>query len=411
MTKKDNVERSTNKTGLISVLSLSVALYVFFTFRPFFTWFPSPFIFFIPVFLVILIYSWILVENNTLVITKKRLFVSLSILFFAVYIGTPLFSSSFNLFVLLKFVILLILSFFPVVIFRQAFLILRKLMIVFSVASIVLFLLLLFNINLPYYKIPGFTTVMENTNHFYRLYGIVVSSTNTVWPLYGFNIARMCGPFLEPGHFAIYLGLILSLEKYLSNKINPFLVIAGFLTFSPAFIFILTLIVAYDILFNKQVKLLVNLSIATIVVFSVVITSPIVRDAIYYMAIGRNFDNVDGNILDERSSSNAQRAYKAFIQTNDAWIGVGVEKSNEKGMLADYRGFVFANGIIGIILSLSLSLQLFFGMNKKSAFLLFPIFLIVFSHRSWMFYNTYIYAFMLMASIFSENKKHIIYRK
>ena len=52
----------------------------------------------------------------------------------------------------------------------------------------------------------------------------------------GGGLERICGVFAEPGHFGIYLGLMLAIEKFnFYEKRNLLLLITGFLTFSTAF--------------------------------------------------------------------------------------------------------------------------------------------------------------------------------
>lgn len=370
-----------------------VSFYLFMSIVPFPMWiFPKSLIYFISlVSLVGLFVFWGV--KRKLVITHFTLSVAVGLLVFLFYTTLPLFGRSFDWPTLLRFAPFLPMIFFMPKILFYAFLYFRKLNIVVAGFAIIIFFLLLVGIDLPYYKIDGFSLPMERGNDYYRLYGIVVSSTNTVYEIFGLTIARACGPYQEPGHFGIYLGIVLSIEKLLFEKVSKLPVIAGFLTFSPAFLAILLLIIAYDVILKRRFKFLLGLTGGLIFLFSVILVDSTMREVVYYLAIGRNFTSIEQAALDERAGNKALSGYKNFVDTNKVYTGMGVDWVNENyGVLSDFRGYIFRLGIIGFALSIILLLIIiFYKFNSHIVFLLLPIAILIHAHRFWMFTAPYIY--------------------
>lgn len=335
--------------------------------------------------------------KKELVINKYNITLFFVLMLFLLFMTLPLFGRQFDWPPLLRFSSFPLLLFFPNRIHYLIYTYFRKLIIFTSGFAIIIFFLLLVGIELPYYKVDGFTEPMQFGDHFYRIYGVVVSSTNTVYEISGLSIARACGPFLEPGHFAIYIGIVLSIERVLYGKISKLPLIAGFLTFSPAFVAILFFIMVYDIVFRKNFKLLFLVSTFVFLLFGVIIANETMRNAIYYIAIGRNFSSVEDVTLDHRTSQRVLSAYNRFVHSDDFYTGMGVDWVNEKyGILSDFRGFIFRLGLIGFLLSILLLSVIFYGGRKKLLFLLIPIAILIHAHRFWMFTAPYIYLLMLL---------------
>lgn len=359
-------------------------------------------------FLLLFVLSLKLFNEGKISINKYNLLIFFSLVFFYLYLILPITENTFDKGSLLRFA-----SFFPLVFFSkkihyEIFKYFRTIIIISSIFGILIFFLLLIGVDLPYYKIDGFSIPMQRNNDYYRLYGLVVSSTNTVYNFMGVNIARVCGPFQEPGHFAIFIGIVLSIEKFLWNKTSLLLVIAGFLTFSPAFIAIFALIISYDILLGKRFKLLLGLIFSFAILFGVIIQNQKVKDALYYISIGRNFSNIEEASLDSRTGEKALRAYNSFSKTKAIWTGKGEEWVNERyGVLSDYRGFVFRFGLLGLFLSVLLSVVILTRAKKQVLFFFFPILVLIHAHRFWMFLGPYIYILFLIgiSSYFYINEK------
>lgn len=394
-------------TGPIAVLAILIAVYILLSMRPFFTWevLLHPILSFAPVVLFIYLYSLLLFLNNALVISSSRLVIAILLFILMTYLSMPFFGHSLNLMTTIRFLPLLCLVFLPNIVLYRSFIYFHKLMVFFSVASILLFTALVVKIDLPHFIVPGFTLVTERTGDFYKIYGVVASSTNTVYNVSGLTFARVLGPFLEPGHFAIYLGLTLLTERYLFNTTNKYIVIAGLLTFSPAFIFTGGLILVYSLIIERKLKTLMAvfaLSLASLVAIS----DENIRNEVYYLTIGRNFEDVaTDEYLDNRTSSSGLAAYEQLKQTPEYWVGLGIKELEDTGILSDYRGFIFKFGILGMTLLTLLLQAILFQFDKKSIILYLPMVLLILAHRAWMFETPQIYALLLITGLIAKGNK------
>ncbi|MGX1753729.1 hypothetical protein [Sphingobacterium sp. NPDC055346] len=390
---------SINK-NLGTIASYLWTIFLFLSFHPFILWIVWPGLVTFPVYISIYILTLLLLSRKELVFTHKRVFLFVIILAFAFQITLPIFTSNLDIGKLMSLMTFSLFTFYPNSVYLQVFNRFRKLMILFAISSIVLFVLLLLNIDLPYYRIEGFTLPMAGGDY-YRLYGFIVSSTNTLYNFGGLTFARACGPFLEPGHFGIYLGLVLCGEKILIGKTNLWLNIAGFFTFSPAFILIFLLLIFYDFIVLKQFK---NLKVYLIILLSIVILilniSPEMRENIWYLAVDRNVESEGDSVWDDRSDQNARVLYDKLSKTPEIIVGKGTEFLADIGMLSDLRGFILKHGLLGLFLSFLICIVILSRAKKLSQLWIYlPVIVLVFSHRSWMFEAAYIY--MLISIIIS----------
>lgn len=353
-------------------------------------------------FLSIFLITNILYVNKELVFSKNRILLFFFLFTYLCVISLPLFGHSFEWGRIFHFAALFPIIFFPNLILYNIFKFFRKLLIFFSFFSIILFILILIGIKLPYYKIEGFTLPMQTNHDYYRLYGFIVSSTNTLWQYHGIIIARACGPFLEPGHFGIYIGIIISLEKILYNKINKILLITGFLTFSPAFLIILFFIEIYNFFILHKTKLLKYFFYATLVILSfTILVGSAFRQKIWHIAVERHLDKG----LNSRLLEKTLIAYNEFIKTSDIITGIGLKNLEGIGVMSDFRGLIFKFGLIGLILTLLICFSILIRSKFKQLFLIVPIILLIYLHRSWMFEGPYMYIFILFFTLDFEPQK------
>lgn len=395
-------------TGPIAMLAILGAIYLLLTMRPFFVWevVLHPIVLFTPVGFLIYLYSLILYLNNSLVITSSRLIINIILFIFVIYNSLPIFGHSIEVVKIIRFLPLFCITLFPTTIFYRLFNYFHKFIKLFCYIAVLLFFLILLNINLPHAIIPGFTTVLQKSGDNYLLYGLVVSSTNTIYHFSGFTFARVMGPFLEPGHFAIYLGLTLLAERYLYNTTSKIMVTAGLLTFSPAFIFSFLLIIIYTLVIEGKIKTLVSVVLISMLSLSLVSNDKI-REEIYYLTIGRNFDGIsEDEYLDNRTSSNALNIYEQFSETPNYWVGQPENLLDDMMILSDYRGLIYSSGYLGLILLMLTLLSQFKQFDKRSLLLFLPIVILILAHRSWMFQSPYVFLFLiLVGSIAKKNKK------
>lgn len=398
MTIESQIEKLASNVGVIAL---------FISLNPFLLWIVWPGFINIPTFIAVVGVTVLLMLRSSIELTSTKLIFVFFSFFLLLQLGTPLFSGrGYELGKIITFLSLMCIMSFNSNILLNIFLKFRKLIIFFCWFSLIVFFITLIGIELPYYKIPGFSVVMTKSHEgsFYKLYGLVVSSTNTIYQFGGLTIARICGPFLEPGHFSIYIGLLLIFEKIVLNKLSKILIITGALTFSPTFLIFLALSWLYEMLYYKKysniLKYLLILLIPSGFVFFFLDN---IREEIMYLLIGRNFENAGlslVDVLDERAGKAALHFYNSFKETPAVWYGRGVEYVANFGVLSDWRGMVFKYGIVGLVLSILMLFCIpFFTEKKLEKVIITMIILVVYLHRSWMFENSFIYLFLIIGLI------------
>ena len=183
----------------------------------------------------------------------------------------------------------------------------------------------------------------------------------------GGGIERICGVFAEPGHFGIYVGLMLSIEKLnLYEKRNLLFLITGFLTFSTAFYGIFCLGVLYKLLKYKRITTDIIRIVA--VLFFTAITLLFFSDRFVETIYGRVVENkreeVSGvvDLLDNQSSRFAiWPKFERFIHSHDALVGLGYD--NDEMVGTNWRGVVYRFGIIETVIML----LLIFSIARKGS--------------------------------------------
>lgn len=394
--------------SIINIIEVVVTLYLFICVNPFLLWVVWPPIINIPLFLCIIISTLFLLSYNKLVISFSRVLISFCVFVFCLYMTTSVLGHSFDLGKFMSFTSLGLLCFYPSSIYLNVFNKYKKALKFFCIASLIVFVLVLVKLEPPFYKIPAFSVVMKSLNAYYKLYGVVVSSTNTMYNIAGFSIGRICGPFLEPGHFAIYLGITVFIDKVIYNKISTLFIIVGILTFSPAFIFFLFFVISYDIIKNKNIsKVYLKWFVFSLPIIAVLLTNDKVIDQLEYLIIGRNFESngFDFNsVIDDRAGKRSMAVYNRFAGTPDVYFGKGVEFVEELGVLSDLRGMIFKFGILGLVLSMFIWLSMLRNIiGKLLIYYVIAIITLIASHRSWMLESPYIYIMILILIYLYEN--------
>ena len=411
MTKEGRIEKLASNIGVIAL---------FVSLNPFLLWIIWPGYINIPVFIIVVGVTILLMISKKVEITTKKLFLTLFTFFFILQIGTPLFSGrGFELGKIITFLNFICILFFNSNILLNIFLKFRKLLIFFCWISLIVFFVTLVGIELPYYKIPAFSVVMTTSfeGSFYKLYGLVVSSTNTVYEFGGLTIARICGPFLEPGHFSIYIGILLVFEKIIFNKLSKVFVITGILTFSPTILIFLIFSWLYEMLFYKKYgNIFKYISLSIIFIGALYFLLDNIMGDVIYLFIGRNFYDIDYlslmDLLNDRAGKNALIFYNYFIETPQVWYGRGVEYMAGIGVLSDWRGIVFKYGILGLIFSILILLCIpFFSQKKLERLMVVLIIIAIYLHRSWMFESSFIYLILILGlvvkNIYSKRDSYV----
>lgn len=347
-----------------------------------------------------------LYERQGLLSINSRTFVS--ILCVGAFFVWKLFiySGNINGYVLhtLSMLALLSIMTWPVGQYEQIYKWFRKIIVFFSIGSSLVFLLSVRGLlqYIPYFVLPARSPLHESLGIVYHVYGLFVLNYGELEIL-----PRACGMLQEPGHFAIILGLVYMADRILTKRANAWIVICGFLTFSPNFPFILIITEIYKIFqVNNLLRILKGFILTAfigVILFNCL--NKETQEDIRYMFYERNLEMVvdaymsSGSLaeaLDERTSSSGDDAFKD-INSSNMWVGLGHDETLIT--LSDYRGVILQYGVIGLILIIIaiVAVTRQFPPKKQAQFLAVLFWVLI--QRSWMFYSYYLYFIPFMCSL------------
>ena len=389
---------------IVKYASINLALLLFFALNPYPRWLVSQGIFQI-VFFITTTIAFIGLNNlrGGFVVTKPKIRIFIIAVIYLLYFTTPI-VHQFRAGQFLYFIIFLQIIFMNIMIFNAAYKILRKIFIYISIFALIFWLLNLIGVPLLYYK---FTTIERvNSLDNYRIYGLAVSLYRGDFPIGG-GIERICGVFGEPGHFGIYLGLMLAIEKFnFNSKQNILLLITGMLTFSTAFYGILALGIIYRII---EYKKLTKELIWTLPLLFVIIIVMLIDTRFFETAVGRvvNTNDVSNitDLVENRVYDYYIDIFDTFIKTTDAITGMGYNA--EDMIVTNWRGLVYRFGILGASFMFLLIVSIVIRSDYKYALLLGVIALLIILHRVYLMYSPAVYMMILTAISVDEVKKQI----
>lgn len=271
--------------------------------------------------------------------------------------------------------------FYKYEILKESYLWLKKIIVVLSAISLFYWFLSLLPVPIPYFSYnPEFRS---NPNDWYKIYGPVVGLYNASDPRGGLGFERISGAFLEPGHFGMYLGFFLAVDKLnLRDKGNVILLVTGILTFSTAFYGIILIVIIYKSLTEKIVSK--NMVYIPLLVISTIgIGLIFFTEEFLYGIVGRLMDNnQSANIIDSRVATSFIDEYNYFIGTPNAWFGYGFNV--DLLHITNWRAMVFRYGIIGSFLMTILIIISTSRVKWSEIFLLSSVVLVIFIHRSYL---------------------------
>lgn len=374
-------------------------------------------------FLLIICMTMVLYFNRGLCVTRNRLYLIYAHLLYVLY-------SVFQLVILnrsLPSVVVKFITLFPFVlilfwkgnVLAKSYVIFRKLMLFFSVGAIFLVVLTVTGLSDKFPYIEILDTGREfyvNQGTAFRVYGFGNIAVSMKSGMFSGFIPRALGPFHEGGHFAIYIGMVVTIDRMLGRRLNPLFLICGIMTFSMAFVILLVISEVLDVIVNKRPKIL-SITIVAIVAAAVMISLPKdMKEWMKYMLYERNFESVvaainsSGNLssgLDERVNASALRSFESFIHSNELYLGTTHAVGNE--VMSDYRGLLLNKGIIGFSIILVTLFTLLLILEKRYIVFFLGILLLILLHRSWMYSSCYIQCILLIgaASKFCQSKNQI----
>lgn len=363
-------------------------------------------------FLLIMSMTIVLHCNKGLSVTHNRLYLMYAHLLYVVYsvfqlviLNRPLTSVVVRFITLFPLVLIL---FWKVDVLAKSYVLFRKLMLFFSIGAILLVVLTVTGLidKFPYMEIRD--TGREfyiNQGTAFRVYGFGNIAVSMKTGMFSGFIPRALGPFHEGGHFAIYIGMVVIIDRMLGKRLNPFFLISGIMTFSMAFVILLVISEIMDVVVNKRPKIL-SLTIVAIVATVVMISLPKdIKEWMKYMLYERNFESVvaaissSGNLssgLDERVNASALRSFESFVHSNEIYFGATHIVGNE--VMSDYRGLLFNKGLIGFLIIILMLFTLLLNIEKKYIVYFIGVLLLVLLHRSWMYSSCYIQCIVLIGA-------------
>ena len=203
--------------------------------------------------------------------------------------------------------------------------------------GIIAFICNIFSIDvLPKTVCPYYAERLSNNYMYYDYYFSYV--------LVEFPFTRLCGLFNEPGYFGTFLGLFLVAEKLnLSKKGNIILLIAGIFTFSAAFFITLIIYLGIKLIYSRNIKLLIVISLTV----AAVIAMNMDNDNV--LRLLERFTFVDGKLnAINRTGDNFDRFFDNYIVSETALFGYGrgyLAYNQEIGNLS-YKTYLVEYGLI-----------------------------------------------------------------
>ena len=285
----------------------------------------------------------------------------------------------------------------------------RIFIIFYSVLSIIVEFLFLsgYWTSLPYITFPPQDNVQEESYTINRFYGFFVIPDSPIENLF----YRAMGPLREGGHFSIFVGFAYFIEKAIFNRRNILLIIAGFLTLSPNFVFFLIVSELYFAIKSKKIlKAVGGLFMVVVVVLLAFVLSPqSIKDEIVGIvmerSLQRNIENVelDGYtaLIDGRANWTGILMYDDYMKHAGLFqklIGIPMSSLKKDYVLSDFRYLLVLYGYLGMMLFVSISYVISFEGKKTFFGLCIFIFAIyVMLSRAWMFEEVYVWTMMLLA--------------
>jgi hypothetical protein len=387
--------------------ALNIALFAFISLNPYIRWI-IPNEFFYGFFLVSTFILSLQLNSKIrggIITNISKLLVALFLLIFIVYFTTSL-VHSFRWGHFLWFIPFLMIVFYNDAIIERGYVYLRTIMVWIAIFALIVWVLKLVNFPLPYYSyIPEFR---YNPADYYRIYGPAISlyrGSFAVGEFYGFE--RITGVFAEPGHFGIYIGLIIAIERFkFSIRRNQILFIAGIMTFSSAFYAIISLGFIYQVIMDKKVTKRILYPFVIIIFFAglgLLAEPEGFRELTYGRTLGRlGQEKINpANIIDSRVSEMFVYEFEQFAKTPKLFTGQGM--IDEGGQfVTNWRGLIFRFGIIGLSIIILLVISIAKRTHFIFALLLLSISVLIISHRSYLLYNPSIYILIFFAAIANQ---------
>lgn len=288
-------------------------------------------------FIIVGIIIYVLVSNKEkkgLLFDSSRIFLAFS--FWASWFLTFIHSyGQLNLFSILQPIVLSVFIFSRKEVFRECYSIFHTIFFCLSIYGVTFFVLYVFNVLSPYSIVDFY----EEENAYYINYVFAYF----VQP----GLPRLCGMYNEPGLFGTLGALLLVSERMRMNFKNIIILVACLLTFSVAFMVLITLYLLFQAIINKNIKtafffilLVLALGYASTMDFG---------DSELHGFFGR-FVFEDGVMSGDRRMKleNMYLWERVINDPQKLWFGYGSFHPDTK--VASYKRYIMLHGIVGTVI-------------------------------------------------------------
>jgi len=384
------------RNKVIKFASTNLALLLLFALNPYPRWFlPNG------VVQIVFFFTTVLsILQGRYYLERNRLPLVAAILVYLVYFTLPIwhvFKSGYMLY----YIVFIAILFYDEDVYYEAYKKLKKIFVVVCAFSLLIWLLHLLHIPIPFYHYRP--TFRHSAANYYEIYGLCVRL------VFGsaddFGMDRICGLFAEPGHFGIYLSLIMAVERFeFKTKENILMLVTGILTFSTAFYGMLTMGIVYRLL-SRQSNLgdIYKFAILIVSLIPILVLSPKIMDA----AVGRvaNYGADDEghvtivSVVENRASDSFKRRFDNFVSVGNIIIGHQEQIQDTEMLVTNWRGLVYRYGIAGVIIIFILLLCITKGLPLTYRMLLLCMAILVLAHRCYIMYTPGVYMMLALASM------------
>lgn len=291
---------------------------------------------------IILIIFPILKYKKT--ILRKDLFQTIPMIIFVIISSFHTYDGSISFSGFLFSLLWIIFALAPDNIKKRTFIYFKNAFIIICIASIICYLSYDLNLFLPYKVVNYYNNnaIVENYIDYKFIFLYRASSS--------ISLVRLCGICNEPGYFGTICALILCASSLnLKKKSNIIILIAGFLTFSLAFI--ITLVIYLLLKYLKDVRTVILTVLLTcfylFLLPNIYTGNPTIDRFIQRMTI-----TDEGLAGDNRTTDELEYVLNDVVK-NKPLFGYGegyLKTQNLKGGVSSYKTYIIQYGFVGCIL-------------------------------------------------------------
>ena len=291
---------------------------------------------------IILIIFPILKYKKT--ILRKDLFQTIPMIIFVIISSFHTYDGSISFSGFLFSLLWIIFALAPDNIKKRTFIYFKNAFIIICIAGIICYLSYDLNLFLPYKVVNYYNNnaIVENYIDYKFIFLYRASSS--------ISLVRLCGICNEPGYFGTICALILCASSLnLKKKSNIIILIAGFLTFSLAFI--ITLVIYLLLKYLKDVRTVILTVLLTcfylFLLPNIYTGNPTIDRFIQRMTI-----TDEGLAGDNRTTDELEYVFNDVVK-NKPLFGYGegyLKTQNLKGGVSSYKTYIIQYGFVGCIL-------------------------------------------------------------